>query len=420
MKNPAECAGEEFGRNLSTLRAERVSGLGQASDLEVALGTLLQHEVQRIEQKYGPADPRRLRVAAREAANLELINRFEVERQVYQVDVPEVAEDGALIHGRVVDEQELALSGLVACLVDDRGKPMEESQDSPVDANGYFAIALTGQDVEFILERQPGVLLGIVTTRGSLVYQDLKSRKLAKGAEIFAEIALVRNEVLEGGTVIRPPRPGPGPRTVKVPDVTGETEDAAMNLIKEAGLSVGARETEPAPDKVGIVLAQSPAAGTEVKPKTPVDLVVGAKEAVEVPRLVGIPIEEAERKIKVSRLKRGEVKTRPSEQVDIVLEQDPAEGTEVAPGTLVDLVVGAGAKDVEVPKVVGVKMSTARRRVKTAKLTVGQIRTESGTEADRILAQDPAAGTKVPAGTPVDLVVSTLLSVPRAGGDGRT
>ena len=126
-----------------------------------------------------------------------------------------------------------------------------------------------------------------MTTRGSLVYQDLKSRKLAKGAEIFAEIALVRNEVLEGGTVIRPPRPEPGPRTVKVPDVTGETEDAAMNLIKEAGLSVGARETEPAPDRVGIVLAQNPAAGTEDKPKTPVDLVIGAGKWIAPPIVSG-------------------------------------------------------------------------------------------------------------------------------------
>ena len=64
-----------------------------------------------------------------------------------------------------------------------------------------------------------------------------------------------------------------------VPDLTGQTYDAALQLIKENNLSAGKVEYSDvtSDDKVGTVLAQTPAAGTMAVLDTQVTLTVGAK-----------------------------------------------------------------------------------------------------------------------------------------------
>ena len=64
-----------------------------------------------------------------------------------------------------------------------------------------------------------------------------------------------------------------------VPDLTGQLYDAALQLLKENNLTSGKVEYGDAPsdDKIGTVLAQSPAAGTMAVLDTQVTLTVGAK-----------------------------------------------------------------------------------------------------------------------------------------------
>ena len=64
-----------------------------------------------------------------------------------------------------------------------------------------------------------------------------------------------------------------------VPDLSGQTYDAAVQLMKENNLSLGKVEYGDAPsdEKIGTVLAQSPAAGTMAVLDTQVTLTIGAK-----------------------------------------------------------------------------------------------------------------------------------------------
>ncbi|MEW6107324.1 MAG: PASTA domain-containing protein, partial [Bacillota bacterium] len=100
----------------------------------------------------------------------------------------------------------------------------------------------------------------------------------------------------------------------------------------------------------GRVLSQSPEAGRRVEKGIPVDIVLSAgpePNVVAVPDLVGATISEAESKLALAGLVKGNVteESREGESPGVVLSQVPLPGQEVQRGTPVDLVVSAGAGD---------------------------------------------------------------------------
>jgi hypothetical protein len=346
MNRQTDGVSEELSRGLDELRDLGVSALSESRDVQTALQSLLQHEARRIERKLGRQHPRCQRLAVRLKANLELINGLEVERQVRQVKVPDVAGDAALVHGRVMDENGRGIAGLVVCLVDGRCTPIREAEGATTDATGYYAITLN-RPVSASVSRQQaaGVFLGVFTARGRLVHRELKALPVVAGVRLVVNLRLKRAGLTKGVRPGRPPKPHrpdgqPKPATVAVPDLIGHFEEEALALLRESGLKVGKRQTQPVMNQVGLVLAQEPTAGTEVTVGTGVSLVIGVAEQVEVPEVKGLTAEEAGRKLQGSGLIVGQVSLRPDERVGIVLDQDPLAGEQVPPGAAVNLVVG--------------------------------------------------------------------------------
>ena len=332
---------EALRTGLTRLGGERRDAFGPAIAGQLAVRKELEREAARIAFKFGSDHPRTIALRSALVSNRALIHDLSVEMELAHIEVPEVDEDDALLHGRVMDPDKFGIRGLVACLVDDTGKPVADIKDSVTDASGYFAILIGSDDIKQIVKHRNGVFLAVLTNRGRRIYQDLKPRRLAKGDRISADVVLVRSEILEGGPVVQPPRPEPEPepKKVKVPDVTGETEATAAQLLKRAGLKVGERTEKPTSDGVGIVVGQKPAAGTEVERNTAVDLEIGVTETVKVPKLVGVKENTARRRISESNLTVGKVRTEVGSRPGFVLEQDPEQGKEVPAGTAVDLVI---------------------------------------------------------------------------------
>jgi PASTA domain len=131
-------------------------------------------------------------------------------------------------------------------------------------------------------------------------------------------------------------------------------------------------------------------------------------ETVKVPDVTNQPEAKATELLKAAKLSVGERTTRQApNQVGLVLAQDPKAGSEVAVGTAVALVIGVD-KQVTVPKLVGLKVETARRTLKKAGLTVGTVKERTSDKAGVVLEQDAAAEKEVPLGTPVHLVVGRV------------
>ncbi len=201
-----------------------------------------------------------------------------------------------------------------------------------------------------------------------------------------------------------------------VPNLVGLTQAAAQTAITAVGLTVGTgTTTNSATVPAGMVISQTPTAGSNVPPGSAVALVVslGAK----VPNVVGLTQAAAETAITSGGLTVGTVTTATSTTVPAgtVISQSPAAGANVAPGTAVTLVVSLG---VVVPNVVGLTQAAAQTAITSASLKVGTVTTaNSATVAvGKVMSQNPAAGAKVEAGSAVALVVSLGVKVPNVVG----
>ncbi|HXE72005.1 MAG TPA: PASTA domain-containing protein, partial [Candidatus Nitrosotenuis sp.] len=153
-------------------------------------------------------------------------------------------------------------------------------------------------------------------------------------------------------------------RSVEVPDLRGHTVDQARQLVADLDLEleVAAQKVNPAVPP-GTILGQNPAPGQRVKRHSRVYLEVSRGPAlVKVPDLVGMTRSQA-----VSELDRLGLRPAlresadPQVQVGLVTGQDPPAGTEVDPGSSVQVVVSSGTGRTPVPQLVGLKRAEAEK-----------------------------------------------------------
>jgi beta-lactam-binding protein with PASTA domain len=203
-----------------------------------------------------------------------------------------------------------------------------------------------------------------------------------------------------------------GPGNVAVPDVVGLTQASATTAITGAGLIVGTVTQQPSSTvPAGSVIAQNPLGGQQVPPGSAVNLVVSSGPALAtVPDVVGLTQVSATTAITGAGLIVGTVTQQPSSTVPAgsVIAQNPLGGQQVPPGSAVNLVVSSGVP-VIVPTFVGATQADAIDAIIAAGFRVGSITFQQSTTvpAGIVIAQNPAAGQQIPAGSAVDLVVSS-------------
>ncbi len=140
---------------------------------------------------------------------------------------------------------------------------------------------------------------------------------------------------------------------VTVPDLLGVQSDDAIESLAAMSLegAIGAALVSPGVAEGG-VLAQEPAAGALVPPGTKVVLTVSVgSQTVQVPDLVGVPVEEAKSELTAAGLKFTERESSSEETRVVVLEMYPAPGTLVNLGDTIRITVpgGSGSGDVLLP-----------------------------------------------------------------------
>jgi beta-lactam-binding protein with PASTA domain len=138
-------------------------------------------------------------------------------------------------------------------------------------------------------------------------------------------------------------------------------------------------------------------------------------EAAEVPSVVGLQRDDAERRIEErgfeTEVKRV-VSTRP---VGTVVAQRPNPGTKYGKGGIVVISVARDPLKVDVPDVTGLPVAQAQARLRAAELIPRAQNVASRQPKGRVLRQVPAAGTEVPKDSPVVIIVSAgpqLVEVP--------
>jgi beta-lactam-binding protein with PASTA domain len=229
------------------------------------------------------------------------------------------------------------------------------------------------------------------------------------------------------------------PRPATVPELRGRNRASAVEALTGARLRLGLVAERQSEAPSGTVVEQSPSAGTVVRPGMPVEVWLAVPIPIEVPRVVGHPEAEAAALLRDRRLRVGEIHLRESaERRGVVLHQMPPAGQRVSADSLVDLWVATARRvavppsappptppqppsvtartpgitppprTVRVPAVVGMRLVEGFSALQAVGVRPGRItEMRESVSAGSITTQFPAAGTEVPFGTPVDLIVAT-------------
>ena len=220
----------------------------------------------------------------------------------------------------------------------------------------------------------------------------------------------------------------------QVPNVAGQSQSAAVNLLREDGFTVSSVLEQAFSESVpaGRVLRSDPGAGAHLLGGKPVQLVLSkGPERFTVPTVAGQPYATAQRAfgdIPV-RLDRKDVADGSGKvAAGSVIRTDPAADARVKRNQVIIVFVSTGPPIVSVPGVTGRSQDDATNVLQQAafKVDVGQD-FSSSVPAGTVISQDPVSGAHVPKFSSVHLVVSkgpplvTLPQIPNgtSAGDAR-
>jgi beta-lactam-binding protein with PASTA domain len=134
-----------------------------------------------------------------------------------------------------------------------------------------------------------------------------------------------------------------GTGQLQVPNVTGMRPEDALRQLANVGLQPGPQKSGPSPTvPAGNVAATEPPAGSPVVSKSAVTLVISSGNATKaVPKVTGMRTAKAKKTLEDAGLTLGKVRYGVDEDRmgGIILKQEPAEGTQAAPGAAVDITV---------------------------------------------------------------------------------
>jgi len=201
-------------------------------------------------------------------------------------------------------------------------------------------------------------------------------------------------------------------RIVSMPTLVGHTEPEAERLLAARGLQLRVADRVYSQLPANSVVRQSPPPGEEMKISQDAHVVLSlGQQEVKVPPLEGDTMRAARIALLQAGLQLGELSTvyLPGEQPDIVLQQDPPQGTTASSPHVDLLVTGAQQQPFYVmPNLVGLDEQEAYRVLTAAglKLSKSNHIGQAGAQKGTIIGQTPPGGDRIPADASVELGVA--------------
>jgi serine/threonine-protein kinase len=196
---------------------------------------------------------------------------------------------------------------------------------------------------------------------------------------------------------------------VGVPNVVGIERDLAVQRIEEAELEAAVEEQASTEVEEGLVIEQSPPAGSRIAKGDTVTIVVSTgPNEVEVPALAGKTYGEAVDILEELGLEPRRVDVFSQRPVGIVASLDPKAGTIVDEGSVVTVRVSKGSQLIAVPDVLQQSEESARSELEAAGFQVQVVEAPSSdTPEGLVSAQSPDPGVEAERGSTVQITIST-------------
>ena len=197
---------------------------------------------------------------------------------------------------------------------------------------------------------------------------------------------------------------------VTVPDVVGQSYQTCGTALQQAGFVVGQPQVQ-ASDTVanGVIIAESPAAGTEAHQGDTITLTVSSGKApVAVPDVTGKALADATFALGQAGFK---YTTRHESSANVpsgdVTRTDPPAGTQAPKGSVVTIYLSNGAAQTTVPNVVGQKAADANATLTAKGFVVSEqsVSVVDPSQDGLVQSESPAAGTTASQGSTVTIDV---------------
>src|SRR5579864_5512525 len=192
-------------------------------------------------------------------------------------------------------------------------------------------------------------------------------------------------------------------RIVTMPNLVGQSAPAAQRMLAARGLQLRVADRVYSSMPANTIVRQSPPPGEEMKISQDAHVVLSlGPQTVKIPALEGQTMRVARIALLQSGLQLGEVTTiyLPGTQPDIVLKQDPPQGT-TASSPHVDLLVSSADRQpfYVMPSVVGLDQQEANRALAAAGLRIGKVNHigQAGAQKGTIVGQNPPGGDRIAA-----------------------
>jgi eukaryotic-like serine/threonine-protein kinase len=198
-----------------------------------------------------------------------------------------------------------------------------------------------------------------------------------------------------------------GPEFAPVPNVTGDTRDAARTALTEAGFEVEVAKTYHDTVPQGRVIEQNPDEGTSLEVGRRVRITVSqGRPPVSVPDVGGLTESEATAILRAANLDvRVLEEFSTSVERDRVISQQPPAQETMREGGTVTIVVSKGPRRFPMPNVVGAQTGAARAQLEGLGLQV-RVVTVPNSPGQQVVSQQPDSGTTVEQGQQVTIYVA--------------
>lgn len=196
---------------------------------------------------------------------------------------------------------------------------------------------------------------------------------------------------------------------VEIPDLVGQTQADATATLEQLGLVVLITQQSSADVPEGEVIAMRPNPGGEVPTGTTIELQISAgPNLVTVPDVQGADGGDAIAQIEALGLLVSMVEdSSDSVAVGHVISQAPSGGVGVKTGSTVTLTISKGKATSTVPNITKMDITNAQNTLIAAGLVLGsETQANDAAPVGQVISQDPAAGTVLPQGGFVNVVVS--------------
>jgi beta-lactam-binding protein with PASTA domain len=223
---------------------------------------------------------------------------------------------------------------------------------------------------------------------------------------LFTGVSMVLNNITRHG------------ESLTVPDITGLKVEDAEKILLSKNLKMMITDSLFFEDKLkNSVLDQNPSPQSKVKEGRIVYISINSSKApmVNMPNLIDVSLRQAQVMLQSVGLKPGQLIYKPDIAKNVVLEQlfnnqKIMDGTKVAKGSIIDLVLGDGLEqgNVSLPDLTGMSLEEASNLLSSSSLNLGSVVYQGNIQdsaSAKVIRQSPAfsEGVMVGTGQSIDL-----------------